>query len=215
MSILREILQEQPEGSRHSVLVNRSLKKAIDIMVQHISVEDWPFSLLQKDYDKRERNILRVASWLHGVPISGFRKLKNSPLWKKIYTNSNKHDRRELFFILYNYMDCLGKHFQDCWISEEGKYDPALRLLLTFMVMDRLGRSIAALPCGKMIVVAIERKRRAKKQHEPNTPSEFVKYLIDKGLNSMVIAAILRGKRDKGLPNFSNLSDLEIGELVL
>lgn len=249
MSHLRQLLDVQqnpkhhPEGKvfTHCRLVRKCLDEAIACIQNQIWYE--PFSRFPSPYYKRERNILRFAAWLHDIGkgsasevvdgevksigheeiphlIAGFRKLRSSPLWHRMWKRSSKEDRRELFFIIRYHMDRLGKKFQNRWINEQGQYDPSLKLLFTFMVMDRMGRAMPRNPhpCGLMFHAASDKKKRWAKQNdkpnEPDNPQDFCKYLKDKGLQPPAIQAALKGKRAKGLDNFQ-ISDQEIDQLTL
>jgi hypothetical protein len=149
--------------------------------------------------------------------ISGFRKLKTSPIWNKLYKSTNSEDRHILMFLIRNHMTKFGKGDQNKWIDDNGKYknDPKIKLLLTFVLMDHMGRGNIGkgeqLDFETMTQAAIEKKNRATRiQINANVPGDiegFIDWMKQQKKPISVMRLALRGK-------FNYLTDLEIEELI-
>lgn len=116
-------------------------------------------------------------------------KLLQSPLWKQIYDNSTFENKKDLWFIIRNHMgiskEGLEKSLLRKYIGPDGKYinNRRIKLLLTFILMDRLGREGAENPdvylgyyskgASKQ---ALKLQRQTQKQTEPlsSDPVEFL-----------------------------------------
>ena len=117
------------------------------------------------------------------------RQLLTSPLWKQMFDAASFEDKKTLWFLIRNHMDIgkegLGKRVLRRYVGRDGKYinDRRIKLLLTLILMDRLGRADAEDPgiylnyynkgASKQ---AVKLQRQGEKQSEPgsNDPVEFL-----------------------------------------
>jgi hypothetical protein len=250
--LLKDVPQSprfHPEGSVgiHTRLVKKALPQAVSLMQNAIHTPDSPFSNFSPEYSSREINILRLVALTHDIGkasatawtndekgyqaighedlshlIPGFRKLKASPIWNKLYQSTNEEDRRIFMFLIRNHMTKFGKGDQNQWIDDKGKYknDIKIKLLLTFVLMDHLGRGDVEGIIGqkngradleKMTTAAAEKQKRANRiQVNANIPSDvegFVNWLKEQGKPAYVMRLALQGK-------FPHLSAVDIDKLI-
>ena len=236
--------KHHPEGNvlQHIKMVRNVLPKAVSLMQNAIKLPNSPFSNFDPEYSPREINILRLAAWTHDIGkatatawtddekgyqaighedlshlIPGFRKLKASPIWNKLYQSTNDEDRRILMFVIRNHMTKFGKSDQNKWVDDAGKYknDPKMKLLLTFVLMDHLGRGDVGLgpevDFEKMSNAASEKQKRVNRiQANASVPTDlmgFVNWLKERGKPVSAMRLALRGK-------FPNLTDGEVEKLI-
>lgn len=248
-SILENVPQNplhHPEGNvwNHSQLVRKHLDFAIE-QIGKVMNESPCFSAFDPVFSKRERNILRSASYFHDIGkvsattfseekgyraigheelshiCSGLGKLRTSPIWGGMLDNSSHEDIGIMIFIIRHHMFRFSKRFQNKYISDEGVYDPKVKLLITFRIMDQLGRGfdVPRFDLLAAVEAAEQKKRRAAhiqdNQNQPDNPVEFVAYAKEKELSAKIIRMALEGKRRKGLPNFVGLSDVDIDNFLV
>lgn len=128
----------------------------------------------------------------HFNPVA--RELLQSPIWSKMFDNASFDDKKILWFLVNNHMigrEGMGKKMSRRWIDSNGKYlnDRKLKLLLTFVLMDKMGR-LSQVPQKdeELFLKSLEASaEKIKKQNErvqtshPATqnPADFVKIVGD------------------------------------
>jgi len=171
---LRKILDvpqspiHHPEGSvqRHTYMVRQALNQAINMLKK----QNGPFSNLNFDLTPDEKNIVRLAAWLHDIGKSKATQIdpetgkitahkhedpeffepamqELGPIWKRMYEKTSEKDKEDLWFIIKNHMKLndekgFGRKILDRYLDEEGKYknERKVKLLLVLLLMDRMGR---------------------------------------------------------------------------
>jgi len=162
--------QHHPEGDvdRHTMMVWSSLKPAIEILKQKQNQDPTgPLSELDLNFTKEDLKLLRFAGLLHDIgkgdaldpeTLSAhghenpetFEKAMHrlSPIWHKIHDQANPKDKDDLWWVIKHHMSLKDKEgFQNKTLKKEllddkGKYktDRKVKLLLTLLLMDRMGR---------------------------------------------------------------------------
>lgn len=163
------------------------------------------------------------------------RELLQSPIWSKMFNNASFDDKKILWFLVNNHMigrEGMGKKMSRRWIDSNGKYlnDRKLKLLLTFVLMDKTGRisgSGETDDAGNFLKNLEASAEKIKKQNErvqtsrPATqdPGHFVKTVGDnmrrQGWTNDVIKQQLRNAlRKKSDKDKLGLSDEQIDFFV-
>jgi len=237
--------RHHPEGNvwNHSRLVRKHLDFAVREMGEVI--KKYPcFSAFDPNFSAREINILRVTAYLHDIGkvsatthdekgyhahrheelshvFAGIVKLRTDPLWIRVHDSASDEDRGMVMFLIHRHMFRFGKKFQNRYINDDGVYNPKVKLLITFRIMDQMGRAfdVPKYDLFAAVEAAEQKKRRANhiqaNQNQPDNPVEFVAYAKEKGLSTEIIKTALVGKRHKGLPNFIGLSDADIDNFLV
>jgi hypothetical protein len=159
----------------------------------------------------------------HFNPVA--RELLQSPIWRSIFDNASYEDKKDLWFVIRNHMNLLEgglkKEFLRRFIKPNGKYinNRRLKLLLTFMIMDRSGRKVIdpskqleTIPSMKQDLAKgsawVQKINTKPTEPAPNDPVEFVKMWLQKGKRMDILPQSLQGKFKR------EFSPEEIQELI-
>jgi len=134
-----------------------------------------------------------------------------SKMWQSIWRNTDPAAKKDVLFIINHHMDLrhesadgLPRSFANQLVDNQGQYVPRRRvkLLLVFLLMDRLGRGEAVGPMANAqeAVAKLQyaadrvkyRRNKPQKQPSPDDPVEFLKSLGDKP--DWVIPQAFKGK---------------------
>ncbi|MCK9458368.1 MAG: hypothetical protein M0R80_01845 [Proteobacteria bacterium] len=127
--------------------------------------------------------------------------------WQSILDNLSPEDKEIVWFVVPKHMEFsekgLSRHIKAS-IGIDGKFAPdrKIKIWIVFKLMDLMGRGSGLdIESGKSFLeilmnVAEEKMRKSlrTKPVEPNTPEEFAKYLLAKGVKPDVVQAAVRGK---------------------
>ena len=127
--------------------------------------------------------------------------------WQSILDNLSTEDKEIVWFVVPKHMEFnekgLSRHIKAS-IGVDGKFAPdrKIKIWIVFKLMDLMGRGSGLdIESGKsfleILMNVAEEKRRKNlrtKPVEPNTPEEFAKYLLAKGVKPDVVQAAVRGK---------------------
>lgn len=185
MSSLRDRLRGVPQDARyhpegdvwtHTRLVRRALAEAVE-MSNASPVLVRPLTL-------RERNLLRLAAWCHDLGKASATRVvegrtlapghetarpfnaecrRLGPLWKRIWAASSLEDRKDLVYLVTRHMaisdrDGLAPRVARALRGGEPRLRRRASLLVTFMIMDRLGcASPTRVADARLVVEAAER----------------------------------------------------------
>jgi tRNA nucleotidyltransferase/poly(A) polymerase len=254
--------KHHPEGGvdRHTMMVRSSLEPAIKILQEKQKNDpSGPLSNLDLSFASEDMNILRLAGLLHDIgkgdtldPVKlsahghedpeNFEKAMQrlGPIWHQMYSQSNQSDKDDLWWVIKYHMSLKDKEgFQNKSLKKEilddqGKYKPdrKIKLLLVFLLMDRMGRggesgipwqkakqfaqgntSAAARGLEGIDATASMYKQDldkiASRASKPmsSDPVGFVSSMREKGKPNEIIRSALRGR-------FPNLTDTEITQLL-
>jgi hypothetical protein len=244
---------EGPVGV-HTRMVRKQLDQAIQMMKDAASDPNSAFSELDMNITPEERNMLRIAAWMHdigkagattvaGTPLTDYESWKKNktvppedmtnikaigherskyfepemkklgPTWKGMHDKASDVDKEDLWFIIRNHMNInerLGKRLANKIVDPKtGKFYPnrKVKLLLTLMLMDRMGRTGTdkgpfGIDAGKEALIRFQNTAdhvfsknqvQKRKQVEFN-PESFVKMLASKGLNTSAIQKAFSNK---------------------
>ena len=254
--------KHHPEGSvdRHTMMVRSTLYESIKI-IQDEQKKDpaGPLSNLNLNFTSSDINVLRLASLLHDIgkgetlnpetlsahghedPENFEKAMKRlSPIWHKMYHKADTGDKEDLWWIIKYHMSLKddqgfqNKSLKKEILDSEGKYkqDRKIKLLLVFLLMDRMGRGgKGGVSWKKAKEFAQNNKEAAEKglrgigitasNHKnninrisirsskpmPEDPFEFVSLMRKKGKSNELIKSALRGK-------FKDLSVQEINKIL-
>lgn len=159
-----------PEGNvkRHTFMVRASMDSAVQLLQQKQQQDpEGPLANLDLSFGPQDRNVLRLAAWLHDIgksvttdpekltayghedPENFEKAMKNlGPWWHDLYNRSPEEDRQDLWFAIKHHMSLDGsKGFENRALKIElmdsdGRYrnERRVKVLLALLLMDRMGR---------------------------------------------------------------------------
>lgn len=200
----------------HAKLVRQQVDNAIQVVQGVASQPESSFSQLDTSFSEEDRNILRLASWLHDLgkrsattpdlrsighespkhfnPAA--RELMQSPMWGKMLGSASLEDKKDLWFVISNHMSLkdqgFGRRLMRKFVDTNGKYynTRRVKLLLTFILMDRIGRKGKHDPMETINAFEAGAKkfkqsqiRQKQSQPAPNNEFDFVQQMLPKLAN--------------------------------
>jgi len=254
--------KHHPEGGvdRHTMMVRSALEPAIKILQEKQKDDpNGPLSNLDLSFTSEDVNVLRLAGLLHDIgkgdtldpktlsahgheDPENFEKAMQrlGPAWHNMYGQANSMDKEDLWWVIKYHMSLKdeqgfqNKSLKKELLDDQGKYksDRKIKLLLVFLLMDRMGRggesgipwqkakqfaqsnaSAAERGLGGIDTTAHVYKKdldkisaRASKPMS-NDPVDFVASMREKGKPNEIIKSALKGR-------FPNLNDEDIKTLL-
>lgn len=162
--------KHHPEGDvdRHTMMVRAALIPAMNLLKRKQSDDpQGPLSNLDLNFNSEDINILRLAALLHDIgkgdalnpeTLSAhghespkiFEKAMRrlGPVWQQMYDNANPIDKEDLWWVIKYHMSLKDQHgfenktLKKELLDEDGNYKNKrkIKLLLTLLLMDRMGR---------------------------------------------------------------------------
>lgn len=245
---------------RHTMMVRSALEPAIKILQEKQKNDpNGSLSNLDLSFTSEDVNILRLAGLLHDIgkgdtldPVklsahghedpANFEKAMQrlGPTWYQMYNQANPADKDDLWWVIKYHMSLKDKEgFQNKSLKKEilddqGKYKPdrKIKLLLVFLLMDRMGRGgESGIPWKKAKQFAQSNTSAAEKgfggidatasaykqdldktasrasKPMPSDPVSFVSNMREKRKSNEIIRSALKGR-------FPNLTDQEIAQFL-
>lgn len=219
----------------HSRMVRQQLDAAISQLKSLANDPNGAFSNIDTEFSEEDRNVLRLAAWLHdlgkgnatryaddetslkdrlgdtpwrdaNIDLNKLRapkhempwnfnpavkELLQSPLWQQIANSSSFEDKKDLWFVIKNHMALGEMGFKkdllkaNGLVDENGKFKNTRRvkLLLTFIFMDRLGRQGKKDPYDTVDAMNASAKKVADRrlrqsQPAPENEREFIQMML-------------------------------------
>jgi len=214
----------------HSRLVRKQLDAAINQLKSLANDPNGAFSNIDTEFSEEDRNVLRLAAWLHdlgkgnatvqvddkgektswrdvdNVDVNKLKapkhempwnfnpaakELLQSPLWQSIANSANFEDKKDLWYVIKNHMSLGEVGFSKRLIKDSGIVDEhgkfkntrRVKLLITFIFMDRLGRQGKKDPYDTVDAMNASAKKVANRRIKQSQPApegerEFVQMML-------------------------------------